>query len=94
MSEETTGGEYGNNHELKPVAESSLVNAIKAGEALLTKEHLIEIKGRRAVADLDTLIAACESFLSLIEKYVPEEFLGDLNLGWGHTDEPAEGEEA
>jgi hypothetical protein len=90
--EEAVGGILGG-HELKPVAEPALVDAIKAGEALLSKAHLDEIKLRRAVADLDTLIAAYETAAGLLEKYVPAEFLPD-NLGWGQTDsEPAASDE-
>lgn len=91
--EEVAGGIFGNNHELKPVAEPALVAAVKAGEALLSRAHLSEIKLRRAVADLDTLIAAYETAASLLEKYVPAEFLPD-NLGWGSADAAPAAEES
>lgn len=64
--EEVVGGILGG-HELKPVASPGEVAAVKSGESIISRALLHEISLRRAVADLDTLIAACGKLLDLLE---------------------------
>lgn len=62
--EEVVGGVFGDNTERKPEAAPHEVKALRAGEAGITREQLKEIRLRRAVADLDTLLAACDQLLT------------------------------
>ena len=46
------------------------IEGVRAGESIITRVHLAEIAGRRAVASIDTLIAACGRLLDEMEHSV------------------------
>lgn len=60
------GGVLGD-HVRKAVADVRELEAVVAGEARITREHLAEIALRRAQADLATLLAACHRLLDELE---------------------------
>lgn len=66
-AEAPEGGLLGDNTERKPTANTREVEALRAGEARITREQLAEIKLRRAQHDLETLIAACTALLDELE---------------------------
>lgn len=74
MPEEIQG-----DHPRKFSADAALNESVKAGEQFLSLEHLAEIEGRRALADLDILIGACKAYIAELSNY-----------GWGPSDAPAE----
>lgn len=67
LEEEAPEGGVLRDHERKPAADVREIEALRAGEARITREQLAEIRLRRAQADLETLLAACERLLDELE---------------------------